>query len=191
MKLESGHSLECPDIVIKAVPGFIILLVFLSTALIPLETLQLKDLRRGTVILCRQLHTGERFSLSYIHSSELSTVTDYFQATGESEIVLYESRFCSLNTGLPSCIEKDEKLSREGVCFKLDNRNIKMHSFDFWVEKNYSNKLALADAVYNIPALLEESSNKSLNKSLVRLSIQKISLGSALWRKLPRSEKWI
>jgi len=119
----------------------------------------------------------ERFSLSYIHSSELSTVTDFFRVSGGNEIILYESRFCSVNTGLPSGTEKNEVLRREGDCFRLDNRNIKMHSFDFWAERKYSNTLVLADAVYNIPDLLGESAAKSL----VRLSIGKTSLAGLLW----------
>lgn len=180
-KILSGHPNGCPDIIVRTLPACFVFLVFFVTALIPLDTLHLRDVKNSRSILCRPIAAGERFSLSYIHSSELSTVTDYFQVAGDNEIVLYESRFCSLNTGLPSVTEKDEKLRREGDCFRLDNRNIKMHSFDFWAERKYSNKLYLADAVYNIPALLGGSSEKSV----VRLRIAKISLGRILWCNLP------
>jgi hypothetical protein len=131
------------------------------------------------MILCRHISAGERFSLSYLHSSELSDVTDSFKIDG-SQIILFESRFCSLNTGLPSSAEKNEILRREGDCFKLYDRDIKMRSFDFWTEKQYSNRLALAGAEYDVPALLENSAEKSL----VRLTLGRISLGYLLWRNL-------
>lgn len=177
----SGCPRGRPDVIKRTLPAVFVFLVFLITAFIPLNTLYLQDLHSHRAVLCRPVTPGERFSLSYIHSSELSTVTDYFLVTGENDIILYETKFCSLNTGLPTGAEKGETLRREGGCFKLDNRNIKMHSFDFWAERKYSNTLSLADAVYNVPALL----GKSSEKSLVRLSIARISLGKVLWSNLP------
>jgi hypothetical protein len=113
---------------------------------------------------------------SWIWVALLVLMVGYLAPSNPSEA----SRFCSVNTGLPSGAEKNEILRMETDCFKLYNRAIKMRSFDFWVEAKYSNRLALAGAEFDVPALLGDSGGKSL----VRLTIVRMSLGCLIWNHL-------
>lgn len=171
------HPGRWRDIIIRTVPAFYAFLAFLLPAFIPIDTLQLWDVKQNKLILCLPVTPAERFSLSYLHSSELSDVTDSFRIDG-GEILLFESRFCSHNTGLPSGAEKNEILRRQGDCFKLYNRDIKMRSFDFWAESRYSNRLVLAGVEYALSAL----PGNSTEKSLIRLTAGRIRLGHHIWR---------
>lgn len=172
-----GHLPGCPTFVWQKVALLAAIAAFCLPAFVSVNSLQLKSVTQDRLLLIRIVEPGATFSLSYMHSSELSPVTDFFRVDADCVMVLFRTRFQSSNTGLPSCREESEVLRRDELGFVLDNRDIKMHSFDFWSEAKYSNKLALAEAVYDIPALTGTSSGRSL----VRLGVYRTSLGRLLW----------
>jgi hypothetical protein len=121
----------------------IILAAALTAAfsLIPLHVLKIDAVKEEKPILVRAVRAGDEFSLGYIHSVELSPVRDYFRIDDSCRIVLYETTFRSLNTGLPSTIAGDERLIREGDHFRISGMKRALPFIDIQVQEKTDNTL--------------------------------------------------
>jgi hypothetical protein len=121
----------------------IILTVVLVAAFgfIPLHVLQIDAVREERPVFVRTVRPGDEFSLGYIHSVELSPVRDYFRVDESYGIVLYETTFRSLNTGLPSTLAGNERLIREGDHFRVSGMNRALPFIDLQVHEKTDNTL--------------------------------------------------
>lgn len=83
-------------------PLFLLLSAFTFFCLLPLRSaIVIADYRRGGECLCvLPVDAGEGFSIRYIHSVNLSPVTDTLEWTGET-LILRSSLFTSFGAGIP------------------------------------------------------------------------------------------
>ena len=92
-------------------------LLALAAGFIPLHGLEVRESGgTGKVVFIKRVAPGDTFSLCFIHSVEKSEVTDYFRIDDDHRIILYQTEFGSLNTGLPAVVSKGEIFERtDGV----------------------------------------------------------------------------
>jgi len=83
-------------------PLFLLLSAFIFFCLLPLRSaIVIGDYRTGGKRLCAlPVDAGEFFSIRYVHSVNLSPVTDTLEWTGET-LILRSSRFTSFGAGIP------------------------------------------------------------------------------------------
>jgi hypothetical protein len=148
--------------------------LIVALGFIPLPVLQM-DLPEGKgTVLARTVRPGEQFSLGYIHSVELSPVWDHFRIDDSCRIILYETTFHSLNTGLPSTLGTGEKLVREGDRFRISGMNRGLPWVDLRVHEGNDNTLILAgEAPVKLYTLV--------GNSVIRIQIQKIPVWGYLY----------
>jgi hypothetical protein len=112
-------------------------LLVLAAGFIPLHGLEVRASGgTGRVVLLKRVAPGDTFTISFIHSVEKSEVTDYFRIDDDHRIILYQSEFSSLNTGLPAVVS-------EGEVFEIQ----------LWVHEDYGGSLSVDGKVVSLPAL--------------------------------------
>jgi len=142
--------------------------------LIPLHVLEVDAIKEEKPVLVRAVRAGDEFSLGYIHSVELSPVRDYFRIDESYRIVLYESTFRSLNTGLPSTLTGDERLIREGDHLRVSGMNRSLSFIELRVHEKTDNTLVVGG--------IESFKLHTLTGgTLLRISVRKIPLWNYLY----------
>ena len=147
-----------------------------ALAIVPVHILQIDALREGSPVFVRIVHPGSEFALGFIHSVELSPVWDYFRVDDSYRIILYETAIRSFNTGLPSTLTGEERLSREKDGFRVTGMNRVLPSIDLQVHDKTENTLKVGDNSLKLYSLA--------GNTLLRISIQKTCLGGYLYRKM-------
>jgi hypothetical protein len=158
--------------------ALIILAAALTAAFsfIPLHVLQIDAVKEERPVLVRTVRAGDEFSLGYIHSVELSPVRDYFRVDESYRIVLYETTFRSLNTGLPSTLAGDERLIREGDHFRVSGMNRALPFIDLQVHEKTDNTLIFGGVEsFKLHTLAGDT--------LLRIRIHKTHIGGYLYLK--------
>jgi len=158
--------------------GLLILAGLLAAAcgLIPLHALEVRESGgTGRVLLLKRVAPGDTFTLSFIHSVEKSEVTDYFRIDDGHRIILYQTEFGSLNTGLPAVVSDGEVFSRTDRGFRLSNLNRVLPEIQLWVHEDYGGSLAMDGRVISLPALA--------GNGLLRISTRRVFA----WELLPRA----
>jgi hypothetical protein len=150
------------------------LLVFLAALLLlpllfwPLfPVLAVSNPRTGDKLWVRIISPGQTFCLSYLHSVELSLVEDCFTASPEGKLILFETRFDSSNTGLPTHLAEGEKLILDPDGIRIINRRIALASLQLWVHEKSLNRLTMNSISLALPAL---AGNLQVELSVVKLS---------------------
>lgn len=129
-------------------------LLFLAACFIPLHGLEVRASGgTGRVVLLKRVAPGDTFTLSFVHSVEKSEVTDYFRIDDDYRIILYQTEFSSLNTGLPAVVSKGEVFERTDRGFRLSNLNRVLPEIQLWVHEDYGGSLAMDGKVVSLPAL--------------------------------------
>jgi len=131
----------------------LIVTALLIAGFIPLHVLMIQDARKGKTVFMQRISPGESFSLSFIHSVEKSPVTDYFRIDDAYRIVLYETSFYSLNTGLPATISAEQKLTRTARGFRLTIPDRVLPDIQLWVDRRYEGTLKIDGKVVSLAAL--------------------------------------
>ena len=121
--------------------------VLLAVGFIPLHVLEIQDVRQKKTVFTQRVSPGETFSLSFVHSVEKSPVTDYFRIDDACRIVLYETTFRSLNTGLPATISEGQTLTRTEQGFRLSVIDGVLPHIQLWVNRRYAGVLNIAGKV--------------------------------------------
>lgn len=151
-------------------------LLALVAGFIPLHGLEVRESGgTGRIVLIKRVAPGDTFSLSFIHSVEKSEVTDYFRIDDDHRIILYQTEFGSLNTGLPAVVSKGEIFERTDRGFRLSNLDRVLPEIQLWVHRDYGGTLAIGGAVVSLPALAGDG--------LLRISTRRV----AAWELLPRA----
>jgi hypothetical protein len=138
----------------------------LAAGCIPLRALEVRESGgTGKVAFLARVTPGDTFTLSFIHSVEKSPVTDYFRIDDDYRIILYQSEFSSLNTGLPAVVSDGEVFSRTDRGFRLDLNRV-LPEIQLWVHRDYGGFLTMNGKVVSLPVIA--------GNGLLRVSIQRI-----------------
>jgi len=129
-------------------------LLALAAGFIPLHGLEVRESGgTGRVVLLKRVAPGDTFTLSFVHSVEKSEVTDYFRIDDDHRIILYQTEFGSLNTGLPAVVSGGEVFERTDRGFRLSNLNRVLPEIQLWVHEDYGGSFAMDGRVVSLPAL--------------------------------------
>ena len=151
-------------------------LLALAAGFIPLHALEVRESGgTGGVVFLTGVAPGDTFTLSFIHSVEKSEVTDYFRIDDDHRIILYQTEFGSLNTGLPAVVSEGEVFERTDRGFRLSNLRRVLPEIQLWVHRDYGGTLAIGKAVVSLPDLA--------GNGLIRISTRRIFA----WELLPRA----
>ncbi len=110
--------------------GCLLFIFFLSLALFPVSTLEIKNKSEGKVLYFRRVSPGDRFEFRYLHSVDKTPVTGYFLISSRTKIKPIETRFQSYGPGLPSM---EKNICRNGKEFKVGVEGTEMEDFSFFV----------------------------------------------------------
>jgi hypothetical protein len=124
------------------------------------------------VVFMKRVEPGDTFTLSFTHSVEKSGVTDYFRIDGDCRIILYQTEFGSLNTGLPAVVAEGEVFERTGTGFRVSNLRRVLPEIWLQVSEAYGGTLAMKGKETFLPALAGDGP--------IRISIRK----AAAWELL-------
>ena len=158
--------------------GLLILAVLLTAAagFVPLHALEVTAAGGACrVVLLQRVSPGDTFTLSFVHSVEKSPVTDYFRIDDEHRIILYQTEFRSLNTGLPAVVSEGEVFERTERGFRLSNLNRVMPEILLQVSAAYGGSLSLGGKDIFLPSLA--------GNGLLRISTRRVFA----WELLPRA----
>lgn len=129
-------------------------LLALAAGFIPLHALEVRESGgTGRVVFLTRVAPGDTFTLSFIHSVEKSEVTDYFRIDDDHRIILYQTEFGSLNTGLPAVVSEGEVFERTDRGFRLSNLRRVLPEIHLWVHRDYGGTLAIGKSVVSLPDL--------------------------------------
>lgn len=149
-------------------------LLALAAGFIPLHALEVRESGgTGRVVFLKRVAPGDTFTLSFIHSVEKSPVTDHFLIDDTGRIILYETEFRSLNTGLPAVVSDGEVLTRSEQGFRLSTIRRVLPEILLWVHEDYGGSLGVDGWVVSLPALA--------GNGLLRVSTQRVFA----WELLP------
>ncbi len=154
-------------------------LLALAAGFVPLHVLEVSQSGgSGRVVFLARVSPGDTFTLSFIHSVEKSEVTDYFRIDGEYRIILYQTEFGSLNTGLPAVVSAGERFERTDGGFRLSGLARVLPEIRLQVSAAYGGTLALKGDEVFLPALAGDGS--------LRISVKQVYawvlVSRALWR---------
>ena len=149
-------------------------LLALAAGLIPLHGLEVRESGgTGRVVWLKRVAPGDTFTLSFIHSVEKSEVTDYFRIDDDHRIILYQTEFGSLNTGLPAVVSEGEVFERTDRGFRLSGLRRVLPEIQLQVSEAYGGTLETGGTVVSLPALA--------GSGLLRISVQRVFA----WELLP------
>jgi hypothetical protein len=151
-------------------------LLALAAGLIPLHGLEVRESGgTGRVVWLKRVAPGDTFTLSFIHSVEKSEVTDYFRIDDDHRIILYQTEFGSLNTGLPAVVSEGEVFERTDRGFRLSGLRRVLPEIQLQVSEAYGGTLETGGTVVSLPALA--------GSGLLRISVQRVFA----WELIPRA----
>lgn len=149
-------------------------LLALAAGFIPLHALEVRQSGGvGRVVFLTRVAPGDTFTLSFVHSVEKSEVTDYFRIDDDYRIILYQTEFGSLNTGLPAVVSEGEIFERTDRGFRLSNLSRVLPEIQLWVHRDYGGTLAISGTVVSLATLA--------GNGLLRISTRRIFA----WELLP------
>lgn len=126
-------------------------LALVAAGWIPFQALEVTG--AGQAVFMKRVAPGDTFSLSFVHSVEKSTVTDYFRIDGDYRIILYQTEFNSLNTGLPAVVSEGEVFERTARGFRLSGLARVLPEIRLQVSAAWGGTLAMDGREVSLPAL--------------------------------------
>lgn len=150
-------------------------LVLVAAGWVPFHALEVKGADgAGRVVLLQRVSPGDTFSLSFVHSVEKSNVTDFFRIDGDYRIILYQTEFGSLNTGLPAVVSKGEVFERTERGFRLSGLARVLPEIRLQVSAAWGGTLTMDGREVSLPALAGDGP--------VRISIERVFAWELLLR---------
>lgn len=155
----------------------IAVLSLVAAGWIPFHALEIRGAGgSGRVVFLNRVVPGDTFSLSFFHSVEKSDVTDYFRIDGDYRIILYQTEFRSLNTGLPAVVSEGEIFERTGRGFRLSGLSRVLPEIQLQVSKAYGGTIAMKGEEVFLPALAGDGP--------LRISVQRVFAWELVFRAL-------
>lgn len=148
----SAHSLfmrSRAKLIILLILGF---MVFLATRADRPYLLQVVNVRTGQVMLEVPLEAGERFTLQYRHSVQLTPVRETF-VVEDGQMVLRETEYGALGVGLPYGAEGRFELREDGR-FNLFGLNRRFVKVCVWVSEIAHHRLEVRGKEFDLPLLI-------------------------------------
>ncbi len=153
------------------------IVAFFLLSLIPCHVLRIEAPGKHRTVFVQIIRPDYKFSTTYVHSVELCPVREYFTIDQDFRIVLYETTFSSCNTGLPTTLSGDEKLSIEDNQLRISNMSRVVEKLNLWVNTKYGNILTLEDGkTVKLPSLAGDA--------LLLITVEKLPLVSLLYLKV-------
>jgi hypothetical protein len=150
-------------------------LALLAAGWIPFHVLEARGAAgSGKAAFVKRVAPGDTFTLSFVHSVEQSEVTDYFRIDDDCRIILYQTEFGSLNTGLPAVVSEGEIFERTDRGFRLSGLSRVLPEIQLQVSAAYGGTLTMKGKEVSLPALAGDGP--------LRISIRKVFA----WELLPR-----
>jgi len=126
----------------------------LAAGFFPLHVLEVRESGgAGRIVWLQRVSPGDTFTLSFVHSVEKSEVTDYFRIDDGYRIILYQTEFGSLNTGLPAVVSEGELFERTDRGFRLSNLRRDLPEILLQVSAAYGGTLTMRGREVSLPAL--------------------------------------
>ena len=126
----------------------------LAAGFFPLHGLEVRESGgAGRIVWLQRVSPGDTFTLSFVHSVEKSEVTDYFRIDDGYRIILYQTEFGSLNTGLPAVVSEGERFERTDRGFRLSNLRRDLPQILLQVSEAYGGTLTMRGKEVSLPAL--------------------------------------
>lgn len=122
-----------------------------------------------TVIFLRIVQPDDTFLLTYLHSVALSDVQERFAVGSDGNLVLTETRFKGQGAGLPSSLEPNERLSRQGDWMIITGMNRRLPVFCWRVQKQWNNRFRFDDSD-------EMNLSHRIGDGLVWIQVERIKL---------------
>jgi hypothetical protein len=145
----------------------IVVVIIILLIIFPVYTLELRSLYDRELFFVQRIHPGDKFTLKYKHSVELSPVWEIFVIDENYQIVLIETDFLDHGAGLPyAAFDEEIFISEEGK-FKIKNMHRIMPSpINYMIGAIYENTLYLENKEINLSSLLgDKLITIKLNKS--------------------------
>lgn len=153
-----------------------LLAVLIAAGFVPVPILEIRDTRQGKTVFAQRVSPGESFSLEFIHSVEKSPVEDFFRVDNDYRIVLFETAFRSLNTGLPATLSEGERLSRTEQGFRLSIPDRVIPEIQLWTDRQYAGVLTIGARRMPLSDLAGDT--------LLQLRVRKAPFGEYAFRSL-------
>ena len=150
--------------------------VLTAAGFVPVPILEIRDARQGKTVFAQRISPGASFSLEFIHSVEKSPVTDFFRVDGDYRIVLYETAFRSLNTGLPATLSEGERLARTEQGFRLSIPDRVIPEIQLWANRQYAGVLTIGSRRMPLSDLAGDT--------LLQLRVRKVPFGEYAFQSL-------
>lgn len=125
----------------------VILILIISLGLFPAYTLEITE--NGNRIFSTQIKSGDRFSLSYIHSIQLSPVTENFEIDQDHHIILTDMTFSDHGAGLPYNAFCGVFSTQNGK-FRISNMNMPFSEINLRVGREYDNVFIMGNRTVNL-----------------------------------------
>ncbi len=159
--------------------GAIAAFALLAAGWIPFHALEVTGAGgSGKTVFVKRVAPGDTFTLSFVHSVEKSDVTDYFRIDGDYRIILYQTEFRSLNTGLPAVVSEGEVFERTDGGFRLSGLRRVLPVIMLQVSAAYGGTLVMKGEEVFLPALAGDGP--------LRISIRKMFawelMSQGFWR---------
>ncbi len=154
---------EATGIITRTCPRFIkvgafLLLFFLLTIIFPVRVLQASNYKSGEYLKAWLIKRGDIFEVEYVHSVQLTPVSEIYFIDDDYNIILEESYFNSYGAGLPATTPYQ---------FEIRENRFRI----------YNIKEIMGDLVYRTGAVRADHHIKINNKSYSFLTFSKSGQG--------------
>ena len=158
--------------------GLSIAIIIIVLFIIPVYTLELRSFSDGELYFMQKVQPGDKFTLKYKHSVELSPVWEIFIIDEKYQIVLIETDFLDHGAGLPYAVFDQEIFIDEGGKFKIKNMHRIMPSpINYMVGTIYENTLYFKNKEINLSSLV---GNKILTIEIYKNNLFNFLIGGSL-----------
>jgi hypothetical protein len=158
--------------------GLSIAIIIIVLFIIPVYTLELRSFSNGELYFMQKVQPGDKFTLKYKHSVELSPVWEIFIIDEKYQIVLIETDFLDHGAGLPYAAFDQEIFIDEGGKFKIKNMHRIMPSpINYIVGTIYENTLYFKNKEINLSSLV---GNKILTIEIYKNNLFNYLIGGSL-----------
>lgn len=140
-------------ILLFSISTFLILEIFSKT----LFDIIITDRSGQKIFFKEQINSGDRFSISYIHSVEKTPVIEIFEINKNYQIVLKETHTVSTGAGLPSQVFNQEVFIHEDNKFKIKNINRILSFIPFTISQSAKDMFYFLDTEIDLSSVIGNS----------------------------------
>jgi hypothetical protein len=133
-------------LLMSAVPAFLAL----WTASLPVCFLEIAHAEDGSRVFLTTIAPGNRFSLGYTHSVQLSRVTDEFEIDRDFRIILVSVVFSDHGAGLPYDLRRGESFSVQKDGDFTVSKYVRFSEIPLRVGSEYDNTFAFGSYYINL-----------------------------------------